>query len=95
MTFFNINYDWLMKRNRLIIISCISNIRTFRLWVQSISSGTITCLPMVTICAVGTIGRLCTLNGFLGNIGGKFTNVNNGTVGVPMLTLAEYLAENV
>lgn len=49
---------------------------------------------MVTFCAVGTIGRLCTLNGFLGYIGGKFTNVNNSTIGAPMLTLAEYLAEN-
>lgn len=50
---------------------------------------------MVTTCAVGTIGPICTLNGFWGTIGRKFTNVNNDTIGVPLLTLAHYLAENV
>lgn len=45
---------------------------------------------MVIFCVVGIIGCLCILNGFLGYIGGKFINVNNGIVGVLMLILVEY-----
>lgn len=50
---------------------------------------------MVTICAIGAIGPIYTLNEFWGTDSGKFTSVNNGTVGVPLLTLADYIAENV
>lgn len=50
---------------------------------------------MVTICAIGAIGPIYTLNEFWGTDSGKFTNVNNGTFGVPLLTLVDYLAENV
>lgn len=63
--------------------------------VQSISSGTNTCLPTLTICAIGTIGPICTLNEFWGTNSGKFINVKNGTFVVPLLTLADHLAENI
>lgn len=57
--------------------------------IQSISSGTNTCLPMVKMCAIGPI---CTLNEFWGIDSGKFINVKNGTFGVPLLhvTLADF-----
>lgn len=36
------------------------------------------------------IGPICILNEFWGTNGGKFTNVKNGTFGVPLLTLANF-----